>query len=367
MPIYMDIHEVPGAEALDLAEAHRKDMLIQDAYRCKCMTYWLDEPRGVAFCLIEAPDKSVVEAMHRQSHGFIPNKIIEVKNEVVASFLGRIHDPDDAEISDGGLKIFQDPAFRILLVTEMADIVMLKHKLGLEKANNLLNKLTGLIRREISIHTGREVEHPGIGFIVSFTSASKAISCAMSIYKNISGAERESSGFKMAVHAGNPVAKSDKVFGDTIQLARGLCSVNEGENKIIVSSLVKELFGNDPFQKERKILTSLSAQDEIFLLSLFGKLEVKGLDPDFTITGFCQSMSMSKSQLYRKTISLWNVSPNQLLKEFRLNKALELLRRQSVNISQATFDSGFNSPSYFTKCFKKQFGLLPAAYLNSRL
>ena len=65
MPIYMDIHNVPGIEALDLAEAHAKDMLIQDFYRCKCMTYWVDEARGVAFCLIEAPDQSFVAEMHK--------------------------------------------------------------------------------------------------------------------------------------------------------------------------------------------------------------------------------------------------------------------------------------------------------------
>ena len=43
MPIYMDVHDVHGAEATDLAEAHRKDMLIQGKYHCKCMTYWFDE------------------------------------------------------------------------------------------------------------------------------------------------------------------------------------------------------------------------------------------------------------------------------------------------------------------------------------
>jgi hypothetical protein len=49
MPIYMDIHNVPGVEASNLAEAHRQDILIQGKYHCKCMTYWLDEARGVAF------------------------------------------------------------------------------------------------------------------------------------------------------------------------------------------------------------------------------------------------------------------------------------------------------------------------------
>jgi AraC-like DNA-binding protein len=88
-------------------------------------------------------------------------------------------------------------------------------------------------------------------------------------------------------------------------------------------------------------------------------------DPDFTVSVFCQSMPMSKYQLYRKTMALWELSPNLLLKEYRLNKALELLRGHCNNISQTVYDSGFSSPSYFTKCFKKKFGLFPVNYLNS--
>jgi transcriptional regulator GlxA family with amidase domain len=106
-------------------------------------------------------------------------------------------------------------------------------------------------------------------------------------------------------------------------------------------------------------------QDETIVVSLFNKLEKNWQDSDFAVTELCKSMSMSKSQLYRKTIALWGLAPNLLLKEFRLEKARELLKKQSFNISQTTFDSGFNSPSYFTKCFKKKFGLLPASYLNS--
>jgi AraC-like DNA-binding protein len=75
-------------------------------------------------------------------------------------------------------------------------------------------------------------------------------------------------------------------------------------------------------------------------------------------------MAMSNSQLYRKTIQLTGMSPNILLKDFRLEKAKELMKKQHYSIAQITFDSGFTSPSYFTKCFKKKYGLLPMAYLE---
>lgn len=365
MPIFMDIHEVPGAEALDLAEAHRKDILIQDEYRCKCMTYWLDETRGNAFCLIEAPERSVVEEMHRKSHGFIPHKIIEVQNEVIESFLGRIHDPEKTELSDTGLKVFSESAFRILLIIEMTDFVLLVDKLGMQKAKDLQKKIIILIKKELSAHGGREAEHTGTGIIVSFSQAAKAIGCAMNIQQGLSVLEKKSAGFRMGVSAGEPVAKSDEVFGDTIRLGKYLCTVKHGISQIVVSAVVKKLLDSNFFQKNRKDILTLSNQDESFLESVFDKLEDNWRSPDFNVLSFCQSMSMSKSQLYRKTVALWDLSPNLLLKEYRLDKARELLRSQSYNISQATFDSGFTSPSYFTKCFKKKFGLLPASYLNS--
>jgi AraC-like DNA-binding protein len=365
MAIYMDIHEVPGAQALDLAEAHRKDILIQDEYRCKCMTYWLDESRGNAFCLIEAPDRSVVEEMHRKSHGFIPHKIIEVQNEVIESFLGRIHDPQKTELSLSGLKVFSESAFRILLVIEKTDPILLEDKLGTQKARDLHRKITSLIKRISTAHGGREAEHTGTGFIVSFAQAVKAVECALSIQKDLSTIDRKTSGIRMGISAGDPVSKSDEVFGDTIRLGKSLCTVKHGNSQVVVSTIVQKLLASNFFQKNRKDIFTLSAQDESFLESVFDKLEERWKDSDFNVLSFCQSLSMSKSQLYRKTVALWDLSPNLLLKEFRLEKARELLRTQSYNISQATFDSGFTSPSYFTKCFKKKFGLLPANYLNS--
>jgi AraC-like DNA-binding protein len=360
----MDIHRVPGIEALDAAEAHRKDLLIQKEYQCKCMTYWIDESRGVAFCLIEGPDKATVEEMHRRSHGLIPNKIIEVKNELVDSFLGRISDPEDAQVLDNGLKVFSDSAYRTLIVADHTDPVLLRHRLGTEGANNLLENLNKAIRNQITVQGGREVEHTGSGLIASFSSAARAITCAQKILQDHGTTERHQAGLRMAVNAGEPVEKSNNLFGDVVNLGRYLCSIHS-QNRIVVANRVRELLGHDFLKLDQDAFLTLLPQHETFLESLFGILDENWQDPGFDVTEFCQTLSMSKSQLYRKTVSLWGMSPNNLLREFRLDKARELLRKQSNNIAQTTFDSGFNSPSYFTKCFKKKFGVLPAHYLNA--
>ena len=120
MAIYMDVHIVPGVKAKDVAEAHRKDLLHQEEFECKCMTYWIDEERENIFCLIEAPSKEAVEEMHSRAHGLVPNKVIEVSSSLVDSFLGRIYDPEDATVVDG-MKVFKDSGFRTLLVTKIND------------------------------------------------------------------------------------------------------------------------------------------------------------------------------------------------------------------------------------------------------
>ncbi len=363
MPIYMDVHIVPGATVKDVAEAHRLDLLHQDEHRCKCMTYWIDEERESIFCLVEAPDKDAVKEMHSKAHGLLPNKIIEVSSNVVSSFLGRIYDPESAEISDDGLKVFSDPSFRILLVTKTSDRHLLRHKLGNEKANGLLDSHNNIIRQKLSQHGGSEVEHEGSGFIISFSSASKAVACALAIQQEMQDTHANEFGFRIAINAGEPVEKSNQLFGDTIRFADSLCFI-AANFQIVVASSVKELVSKDFFQNKSKSFISLAPHDESLLQLIFSNLEKNWPNADFDISNYCHVMTMSTSQLYRKIISLTGLSLNLLLKDYRLEMAKELMQKQHYNIAQITFDSGFTSASYFTKCFKRKYGLLPMAYLD---
>jgi len=363
MPIFMDVNIVPGVKAKDVAEAHRLDLLHQQEHGCNCMTYWIDEARENIFCLIEAPDKYAVEEMHSKAHGLIPNKIIEVNSNLVEAFLGRIYDPTEAQVSNEGLKVFADSSFRILLVTKTTDPVLLKHQFGEEKAGELLSAHTAIIRKNILQHGGREVEHEGSGFVVSFSSASEAVACALSIRKEMPDLVSAQIDLKLAVNAGEPVERSEHLFGETIQFAANMCRIAK-EGKVAIASPVKELIADDLFREERKYFMNLLPQDEHLLKLLFSILEEKWQDADFDLSDYCNATAMSGSQLYRKTVALTSLPPNSLLKDFRLHKAKDLMRKRYYNIAQITFDSGFTSASYFTKCFKKKYGLLPMAYLE---
>ena len=95
MPVYMDRHYVEGATRHAVADAHQKDLALQDKYNVKFLTYWFDEMRCTAFCLIEAPNRDTIERAHDEAHGLVPNEIIEVDPAVVDAFLvgSRIHRP----------------------------------------------------------------------------------------------------------------------------------------------------------------------------------------------------------------------------------------------------------------------------------
>jgi len=368
MPIYMDLHIVPGVTAVDVAEAHREDVKIQDKFCCRTMTYWIDEHQGNVFCLIEAPDKESVKKMHEQAHGLIPHEIIQVNTEVVNAFLGRIKDPDNAdEISVPNLKVFSDSAFRIILVTRTTDARLLLHALGKDKTQELLSMQNNIIRDQLKNHNGSEVDLKEEGFVISFVSVTQAVECALAIQKRLQAIAGQL-GLRIGIHAGVPVNKDNEIFGTALKFARYLCSIGN-DNQIIMSSAVRKLYKEDDLNTihNRENIRWLSLPEESFLENLIGTLDNHWHDSQFGMAEFCRLMSISKPQLYRKSMATTGMSPNTLLREYRLLRSLDLLRNEDRNISQTTFDTGFSSPSYFTKCFQKRFGLQPMTYLKTRV
>ncbi len=96
MSIYMDRHDVSEVVTAEhVAQLHQEDLKIEHKYGCKGLTYWFDDKRKTAFCLIEAPNEQACSEMHDDAHGEIPHQIIEVDANLVESFLGRIEDPEN--------------------------------------------------------------------------------------------------------------------------------------------------------------------------------------------------------------------------------------------------------------------------------
>lgn len=103
-------------------------------------------------------------------------------------------------------------------------------------------------------------------------------------------------------------------------------------------------------------------EDEIFLAKVSAIIEEYLTDTDFKVIHLERKLGMSHMQLYRKLKALTNQSANEFIRTIRLKKAAKLLRSSHLNVNEVAYQVGFNSPSYFIKCFRKEFGTLPKAY-----
>ncbi len=83
MPLYMDVHTLGDAVKMeDVAKAHAADLELQDAHDVKYLRYWVDEPGGKVFCLVDAPDAEAANIVHREAHGLVADEIHPVREGV---------------------------------------------------------------------------------------------------------------------------------------------------------------------------------------------------------------------------------------------------------------------------------------------
>jgi DNA-binding response OmpR family regulator len=127
---------------------------------------------------------------------------------------------------------------------------------------------------------------------------------------------------------------------------------------------LKELFIRELDITGQITSKDILSMDRQFLQKAKNIVEENMSDFDFNIENFAEKMCLSRVQLHRKLKALINQSASEFLRIIRLNHAAGLIRSKSGNITQITFEVGFNNLSYFSKCFKEQFGMLPSEYAN---
>ena len=83
MPLFMDVHDhIEGLTAEAVAKAHQADLNTQGKHNVKYLRYWFDERTGKVFCLVDAPSKEAAVAVHREAHGLVADRIVEVTEGV---------------------------------------------------------------------------------------------------------------------------------------------------------------------------------------------------------------------------------------------------------------------------------------------
>ena len=106
----------------------------------------------------------------------------------------------------------------------------------------------------------------------------------------------------------------------------------------------------------------MKQEEEIFITQLMDFIDFNWSDSHVKVKDFSKPLGLSKSQCYRTLKKLTGKSPHIFLKDYRLKKALDLLKKKLKNISEIAFETGFTSPSYFSKRFQKKYGHTPSEY-----
>lgn len=363
MPLFMDRHDIPKEiTAEHVAKMHQEDLKVEHLYGCRGITYWCDEKRGTAFCLFEAPNKEALQRMHDHAHGEYPHQIIQVDESLVASFLGRIKDPDQMEFVDG-IPVIDDSSYRGIMIIETNDFL---RRLEGEQFSLFNQKFHKSVMKTLSRFRGSIVKQSDCYYLVSFKSITNSVFSALKIQENFKDIvpkyPKRNYTLNIGIHSGTPINSHNTIFGEVISLASRMCEYIPGT--IVVSSEVNQLYTSE--NKQRIIndnqLKILKPKQEQFLTKFLDYLEKVWNHPNLNVETLSKTLGYSKSQIYRKVIGLTNKSPNSFIREFKLNKSLELLKNGFGSISEVAFECGFNSPAYYTKCFQERFGLLPSTY-----
>lgn len=125
---------------------------------------------------------------------------------------------------------------------------------------------------------------------------------------------------------------------------------------------LKQFFGDKTTLSKEPV----SDVDKGFVDRFRELIEENLADSELSVEDLGGKMGLSRVQLYRKIKALTNYSPNELVRIARLKKAASLLASSEKTISEITYEVGFTSPSYFTKCYKEYFGESPTDFLKRR-
>ncbi len=126
---------------------------------------------------------------------------------------------------------------------------------------------------------------------------------------------------------------------------------------------VLEKFSVSPFIPYGSIANN--KKDEEFIEKMNNEIEKNILDVNFSIEKLANNLNMSRSSLQRKIKGISGMAPNDYIRVYRLKKAATLLMKEDFRINEICYVVGFNSGSYFAKCFQKQFGVLPKDFVKA--
>ncbi|CAN5351864.1 hypothetical protein BH23BAC1_BH23BAC1_08820 [soil metagenome] len=364
MPLYMDIHLVAEATFEEIKKAHLADLAVQEKYGVTYHQYWYNEAAGTVFCLMEGPDKESCAATHQEANGFTACQIVEVDGGMYNMFMGASPNLDHGLVrdEDGGL----DAGYRYILTLDIISMTNSKTPVDFDQLK--LPKRSQLKALQIIDECyGKEVKTAGFDCITAvFKTQEKVLRCSHEIqkeflkYRSNPGSDSDDIIFNMGISVGQPLTEKEGFFEKAIQVSQRLCLI-ANDKEIITSRLFEELCDVNEEINKYKSFRTINPSEQQFLDNLLDITENNLSDHTFGVDHLCRDMCVSQPQLYRKVTAITGRSPVSFIRDIRLNKALSLLKEKKYNISEIALEVGYNSPSYFSKCFHEKFGISPSA------
>ncbi|WP_400076546.1 alpha/beta fold hydrolase [Winogradskyella sp. R77965] len=231
---------------------------------------------------------------------------------------------------------------------------------------------------------GNTVQYNEETFTVTFNGPSKAVLCSIDLVDIISGLNGQ---LNIGINIRECFA-NHCISKETENVATSILKQSQ-PNQILLTQTVKNLligvnlnftsyktifdvssgesillFTVTKNERQNRLLNTIDqsklTQYDSFLETVIQTINTNINNEDFGVVMLCQEIGVSERQLQRKLKEITQKSPNQLISSIRLNLAKELILSTQDTISEIAFKTGFSNPSYFSKCFKKEFSVNPS-------
>ncbi len=136
------------------------------------------------------------------------------------------------------------------------------------------------------------------------------------------------------------------------------------ENLLRQRKLLKHVYQGSKEAEAEIVDSHLEDRDKQFIQKLRDIIRKNMSNSEFGVEDIGKEIGLSRVQLYRKVKAMTGSSVVDLLRKARLSKAKRLLESRSMSVSEVAYEVGFSAPSYFTKCFKEEYGMLPGDVAN---
>lgn len=253
--------------------------------------------------------------------------------------------------------------FRFVMVIETGNYI---NRMEANQFNLFTQKLHNSLLKSINLFNGKILSSNDNMYVVVFKSVTNVILCALKIQDNFKYItpkfDKSIRQLKIGIASG-----PERKIKETIDFSTRICEFVK--DQITITSDIKKnyLLENKHSIIDDELIKTLKPKDEKFINDIWDYSETVWQDRTFHVTKFSKNLPYSSIQVYRKLKSLTGKSPSRFIREFRLKKAMQFLHEKKGNISQIANKSGFNSLTYFSKCFKNRFGILPSTYVQQHI